>query len=84
MVQSPLMDFLLGKNNHAAENLMMMAQGAGLIDVIMQGYQAYKEGKLPEFAVKMYESNITFRKFYDKNKDKTLETFFAENRINLK
>lgn len=82
-MQSPLLNLLLGQNNPAAANLLGMAQSAGLIDIAMQGYQAYKSGKLPEFVAYQYDNNITFRKFYDKHKNQTLEEFFKENNINL-
>lgn len=80
---NPFLTMLLGQNNPAAANIMAMAQGAGLIDIAIQGYQAYQSGRLPEFVSYQYENNITFRKFYDKNKGKTFEEFFKENNINL-
>lgn len=64
-------------------NLLGMAQNAGLIDIAMQGYRAYQEGKLPEFMQYQYDNNIHFRKFYDKNKNKTFSEFFSEKNINL-
>lgn len=83
MMQSQLLNLLLGQNNPTVGNLLFAAQGAGLIDVAMQGYQAYQSGKLPEFVAYQYDNNITFRKFYDKHKNQTLKEFFGENGINL-
>lgn len=82
-MQSPLMNLFLGPNNPAVGNLMAMAQNAGLVDLAMQGYQAYKAGRLPEFVAYQYDNSIHFRKFYDKHKGQTLEEFFRENGINL-
>lgn len=82
-MQSPLLSMLLG-NNPAATNLMALAQNAGLVDVAMQGYNAYQSGKLPDFVAYQYENNIKFRKFYDKHKDQTFAEFLAENGITLK
>lgn len=78
-----MLSMLFGKNNPAMNNLLGMAQGAGLIDIAMQGYKAYQAGKLPEFLQNQYDNNIHFRKFYDKNKNKTLSEFFSEKNINL-
>lgn len=82
-MQSQILSLLMGQNNPAVGNLMAMAQNAGLVDLAMQGYQAYKTGKLPEFVAYQYDNNIHFRKFYDKHKNQTLEEFFKENRIDL-
>lgn len=82
-MQSPLLNLLMGQNNPAVGNLMAMAQNAGLIDLAMQGYNAYKTGRLPEFVAYQYDNNIHFRKFYDRHKCQTLEEFFKENHINL-
>ena len=48
-MQSPILNLLLGPNNPAAANLMLLAQRAGLADLAMQAYGAYQSGKLPEF-----------------------------------
>lgn len=82
-MQSPILGMLFGQNNSAALNLMAMAQNAGLLDLAMQGYSAYRTGRLPEFVLYQYENNIHFRKFYDKHKNQTLQEFFEENKINL-
>lgn len=55
-MQNQLLAMLLGPNNPAVSNLMGMAQSAGLIDLAMQGYQAYKMGKLPEFVAYQYDN----------------------------
>lgn len=78
-----LLGLLLGQGNPATVNLMSMAQSAGLIDLAMQGYNAYKMGKLPEFVAYQYENNLSFRKFYDKYKGQTLEEFFTDNGIKI-
>lgn len=78
-----MLNMLFGQNNPAMSNLLGMAQSAGLIDIAMQGYRAYQEGKLPEFMQYQYDNNIHFRKFYDKNKNKTFSEFFSEKNINL-
>lgn len=82
-MQSPLLGMLLGQNNPAAANIMAMAQSAGLIDLAIQGYQAYKSGRLPEFVSYQYENNIAFRKFYDKHKNETFKEFLKSNAIDL-
>lgn len=80
-MQNQLLSLFLGQNNQAVGNLMAVAQSAGLIDIAMQGYQAYKLGKLPEFVSWQYENNIAFRKFYDTHKKQTLEEFMKEKNI---
>lgn len=82
-MQNPLLGMLLGQNNPAAANIMAMAQSAGLIDLAIQGYQAYKAGRLPEFVSYQYENNIAFRKFYDRHKDETFKEFLKSNAIDL-
>lgn len=82
-MQSPILGMLFGQNNQAAANLMAMAQNAGLADLAMQGYSAYRTGRLPEFVSYQYDNNIHFRKFYDKHKNQTLEEFFHDSGINL-
>lgn len=82
-MQNQLLSLLLGQNNPAVGNLVSIARSAGLIDIAIQGYQAYQNGKLPEFVSYQYNKNITFRKFYDKYKGKTLQEFFNQNNIYL-
>ena len=82
-MQNPLLGMLLGQNNPAAANIMAMAQSAGLVDLAIQGYQAYKSGRLPEFVSYQYENNIAFRKFYDKHKNETFKEFLKSNAIDL-
>lgn len=82
-MQSPILNLLLGPNNPAAANLMLLAQRAGLADLAMQAYGAYQSGKLPEFVAYQYEHNLAFRKFYDAHKDKTLREFLENHDINL-
>ena len=62
---------------------MAMAQSAGLVDLAIQGYQAYKSGRLSELVSYQYEHNIAFRKFYDKHKDETFKEFLKSNAIDL-
>lgn len=83
MLQSPLLGLLFGQNNQAANNIMMMAQSAGLIDLAAQGYQAYRSGRLPDFVSYQYANNPAFRAFYDKHKGQTLAEFFEGHNINL-
>lgn len=82
-MQNPLLGMLLGQSSPAAANLVAMAQSAGMIDLAVQGYKAYKAGQLPEFVAYQYNNNIAFRKFYDKHKDETLKEFFKSNAIDL-
>lgn len=74
-----MLSMLFGKN----PLLNDLAQNAGLVDLVMQGYQAYKNGKLPDFLQYQYDNNIQFRKFYDKNKGKSFEEFLKEKNIHL-
>ena len=82
-MESQLLNLLIGQNTPMMANLMGMAKGAGLIDLAMQGYGAYQNGKIPEFMQYQYDNNIAFRKFYDKNREKTLEEILRENGIHL-
>lgn len=83
MLQSPLLGLLFGQNNPAANNIMMMAQSAGLIDLAAQGYQAYRSGRLPDFVAYQYDHNPAFRDFYARHKDQTLDEFLSGHNINL-
>lgn len=69
--------------NPQINNLLGMAQGAGLLDIAMQGYNAYRNGKLQVFAKYQYDNNPNFKKFYDENKNKTFEQFLNEKGIEL-
>lgn len=82
-MESQLLNLLIGQNTPMMANIMGMAKSAGLLDLAMQGYGAYQSGKIPEFAQYQYDNNIAFRKFYDRNKGKTLEEILSENGIHL-
>ena len=82
-MQSQILNLFLGQNNPATANILRIAKGTGLIELAMQGYQAYQCGKLPDFVSYQYENNINFRKFYDKHKNETFQEFFQKNNINL-
>lgn len=77
-MQSQLLNLLLGPNNPMSSNLMSLAKSAELAETAAQGFEAFQTGKLPEFVERQYDTNIIFRKFYDKHKDQTLKDFFAE------
>lgn len=81
--QNPLLTLLLGANNPAAADIMMMAQGAGLVDIAVQGYQAYASGHIHDFVAYQYAHNDAFRKFYDSHKDQTLHDFFDSYGITI-
>lgn len=58
-------------------------QAAGLMNIAVQAFQAYRSGKLDEFAQKLYSQNPEFRKFADANKGKTLGQMAQENGVDL-
>lgn len=69
--------------NQQINNILMLAQNMGLIDLAMQGYNAYKNGKLDIFVNYHYANNKEFKDFFDKNKNKTFEQFLKDKGINV-
>ena len=59
-------DLFSSANTMAANpinNILDIARNAGLIDVAMEGYNAYRNGKLDVFVNYHYYNNDKFRKF---------------------
>lgn len=79
-----LLEMLLQNNPQAANNIGAMLNTAGLADIALQGYQAWQSGQIGEFAQQMYDTNIKFRIFYDRNKDKSLSEILSSMGVNLK
>lgn len=64
-------------------SILGLAQSAGLLDIAIQGFNAYKNGKLDVFVGYHYQNTPAFKKFFDENKDKTFAEFLEEKGINL-
>lgn len=58
-------------------------QAAGMMNLAIQAYQAYRSGHLDEFAQDLYQKNPDFRKFADANRGKTLGQMAKENGVDL-
>lgn len=72
-----LLGLMFQNNPKAMNNIGSMLNTAGLADIALQGYQAWQSGQIGKFAQQQYDTNIKFRIFYDRNKDKTLQEIFA-------
>lgn len=83
---NPLMQSMgsgMAPRNPFPAKIASALQAAGLMNIAMQAWNAYKSGHLDEFAQKLYETNPQFRAYADQNKGKTLGQIAQENGVDI-
>ena len=74
---------MMGGASTVPQGIARALQAAGKLNIAMQAWNAYKSGKLDEFAQQLYQTNPQFRAYADQNKGKTLGQIAQENGVNL-
>lgn len=84
---NPLMQSMGGIMGDAGspfpQSITSALQAAGMMNTALQAWNAYKSGRLDEFAQQLYQTNPKFRAYADQNKGKTLGQIAQENGVNL-
>lgn len=71
------------KNAAMIQRIVSSLQKAGTYGIALQALNAFKSGRLEEYAQQLYQSNAQFRKYADENKGKTLSEIAEGYGINL-
>lgn len=78
-----LINLMFPNSPQAMSEINNFINTAEKADFLLEAYQSFQKGELNEFCNKLYNTNIKFRIFYDKNKDKTLEEIIQSFDINI-
>lgn len=83
---NPLMQAMAGSMGNKSPfppKVVNALRAAGTLNIAMQAWNAYKSGKLDEYAQKLYQTNPQFRAYADQNKGKTLGQIAQENGVDI-